>query len=102
MDKVLQANLNGKAVSTDLLLQYMREFRVSLAAISEPHRIPDDPGWVASTDGLAAITWRGSVRNLACAKIAAGVGYCIVSWGALIICSCYFSPRKKDLISFYG
>jgi len=66
MDKIIQVNLNGKAVSTDLLLQNMRELRVSMAAISEPHSIPDDPGWVASTDQMAAITWRGSARNLLC------------------------------------
>jgi len=95
-DKIVQVNLNGQRDSTDLFLQYMREHRVSLAAVSEPHSIPDDPGWAASTDARAAVTWRGSVGNLECAVVTAGIGFCIVSWGAAYICSCYFSPNTTD------
>jgi len=93
--KILQANLNGKAVLTDLLLQCMRELRVSLAVISEPHSIPDDPSWAASADRLAVLTWRGSVRNLDYVIVINGVGFCVVSWGDCYVCSCYFSPRGR-------
>jgi len=90
MDRIVQLNVNKQSRAIDLLLQYVR---VSLAAISEPSRIPDDLGWAASTDGLAAVTWRGSVRNLECALVAAGVGYCVLSWGDAFVCSTYFSPN---------
>jgi len=94
MNKVVQINLNKQSRATDLLLQYMRENNISLAAVSEPSSVPDDPGWAASSDGLAAVTWRGSVRNLECVLVASGEGFCIVSWGEAFICSCYFSPNR--------
>jgi len=56
VNKIVQINLNRQRRSNDLLLQFMRERRVSLAAISEPNSVPDDPEWMASMDGLVLIT----------------------------------------------
>jgi len=55
INRIVQINLNRQRGSNDIL-QFMRERRISLAAISEPNSIPDDPGCTASTDGLALIT----------------------------------------------
>ncbi|XP_050484355.1 uncharacterized protein LOC126870583 [Bombus huntii] len=41
----------------DLFLQTIRENEVALAAVAEPHRIPDSPNWVGDLDGSAGITW---------------------------------------------
>jgi len=72
ISRIVQVNLNRQGGSNDLLLQFMRERHISLAAISEPNLIPDDPGWTASTDGLAAITWRGWEQNMDCSAIMSG------------------------------
>jgi len=93
-NKIVQVNLNRQRGSNDLLLQFMRERRVFLAAISEPNLVPDDPGWMASTDGLALITWRGCEPNMDCAPTLRGEGYCVVRWGEMLVCSCYFSPNR--------
>jgi len=59
-----------------------------------------------STDGLAAVTWRGSVSNLECAPVIAGPGFCVVSWGDIqggasktghLNNSCSFEDRKECL-----
>jgi len=51
MSKIVQINLNRQVGSNDLLLQLMREADISVAVISEPNSIPDDPGWAVSADG---------------------------------------------------
>jgi len=94
MNKIVQVNLNRQVGSNDLILQFMRETDVAVAAISEPNFVPDDPGWIASTDELAAITWRGSVRAVDCLAIARGEGYYVARLGEMYVCSCYFSPNR--------
>jgi len=95
MNKIIQVNLNGQVASNDLLLQFMREEGIAVAAISEPHSVPDDPGWALSLDGTAAITWRGSESSADCRIIASEMGFCAIGWRDLIICSCYFSPNRR-------
>jgi len=97
MDQIVQINLNRQRRSTDLLLQFMRENQIAMAVISEPNSVPDDPGWVGSLDGKATITWRGTVRNMECALVARGEGYCMVSWGDWYICAYYFSPNHANI-----
>jgi len=52
----------------------MRENRISLAALSEPHSVPKDPGWAISTDGFdfnglrvaetsIALDWKVTIRK---------------------------------------
>jgi len=94
MRKLVQVNLNRQRRSNDLFLQFMRERSVALAVVSEPNSVPEDPGWAASTDGLAAITWRWAERNLECSVMARREGFCLVSWAELYVCSCYFSPNQ--------
>jgi len=94
MYKIVQINLNNQGGSNDLLLQFMRERRIALAAISEPNVIPDDPGWTTSLNGRAAITWRGAVNNLECSVVVRCMGFCMISWAGLYVCSCYFLPNR--------
>jgi len=94
MIKIVQINLNRQSGSNDLLLQLMREMDIAVAVISELNFVPDDPGWVTSTDGLAAIMWRGAVRAMNCVAIARGEGYCVARLGEVYVCFCYFSPNR--------
>jgi len=98
MDKIVQINLNGQVGSNDLILQFMREKNVTLAAISEPHSVPDDPGWVLSPDGSTAITWRGSRPAADCSVVVSEMGVCAIRWREIIVCSCYFSPSKNERV----
>jgi len=94
MNKIVQINLNRQIGSNDLLLQLMREVDISVAVISEPNSVPDDPGWAVSTDGLAAVTWRGAARAIDCMAIARGECFCVARLGEVYVCSCYFSPNR--------
>jgi len=85
MNKIVQVNLNRQVGSNDLILQFMRETDVAVAAISEPNFVPDDPGWIASTDELAAITWRGSVRAVDCLAMREGR---VIMWPGWARCTC--------------
>jgi len=87
MDYIVQINLNGQVGSNDLILQLMRKRYIT-------HSVPDDPGWIISPDGSAAITWRGWERAVDCAPVATEMGFCVVRWGEIFVCSCYFSPNQ--------
>ncbi|XP_050493820.1 uncharacterized protein LOC126875139 [Bombus huntii] len=66
----------------DLLLQTIRENEVALAAVAEPHRIPDSPNWVGDLNGSAGITWTAAPGVL----LDRGSGFVAVEWqGAAVV-----------------
>lgn len=94
--KIIQVNLNRSCGAQDLLLQTMREQECSLACVSEPHRVPNNPKWARSKEPIpmAAVTWADDVST-SVSTLKAGDGYVVVAWGKLVIASCYFSPNKS-------
>lgn len=98
MIRLLQANLNNCRAAQDLLMQTEREHRIDISLISEPHRIPSDSTWVASTNGTAAIHW--NVNDLPCTEVLKKQGHFSVAMqrNDLIVMSCYISPNVDDRV----
>lgn len=90
----IQANLNHAGRAQDLFLQSLAERDGGLGIISEPYRVPvDNPNWVSSTDGRAAIVWRGAEKSPPMTLLEAGVGHVAVRWGTIVVVSLYVSPN---------
>ncbi|XP_033361469.1 uncharacterized protein LOC117239760 [Bombus vosnesenskii] len=73
----------------DLLLQTIRENEVTLAAVAEPHRIPDSPNWIGDLDRSAGITWTSASGVL----LDRGSGFVAVVWRGAAVVAVYVSPN---------
>jgi len=107
MTRITQINLNRSKAAQDLLIHNMIGGVSGLAAISEPFGVlRTDPRWFYSSEGRpdAAIFWLGSCDDPPCVPLDRGPGFVAVTWGELIIFSCYSSPNDtlcnfKNLLS---
>lgn len=96
MIRFLQTNLNNCRAAQDLLSQTEREYRIDMTLISEPHRIPNDSTWVASTNGTAGIHWNADGHMSSCLLKKQGRFSVMVQWRDLTVISCYISPNVDD------
>ncbi|XP_033362398.1 uncharacterized protein LOC117240485, partial [Bombus vosnesenskii] len=70
-------------------METIRENEVALAAVAEPHRIPDSPNWVGDLDGSAGITW----TSASCVPLDRGSGFVAVEWLGAAVVAVYVSPN---------
>ncbi|XP_033362390.1 uncharacterized protein LOC117240471 [Bombus vosnesenskii] len=70
-------------------METIRENEVALAAVAEPHRIPDSPNWVGDLDGSAGITWTAGPGVL----LDSGSGFVAVEWQGAAVVAVYVSPN---------
>jgi len=99
MPRILLLNLNHSKQAQDHLMQLMIEHNAGLAAVSEPHHIPLNSGWVhAAEDALrAAILWRKRKGRFSpISTLENGRFYCTVKWNGFVIVSIYVSPRDSS------
>lgn len=92
--QVLQLNLNHSAAAQDACLRFMRDRKISIACLSEPHRIPQNNyQWFGCVGGFAAVCWnpitfKGMVRLYVCRE-----NYVIVIVKNIAVVSIYISPN---------
>nr|XP_033188906.1 uncharacterized protein LOC117156201 [Bombus vancouverensis nearcticus] len=70
-------------------METVRENEVALAAVAEPHRIPDSPNWIGDLDGSAGITW----TSASCVLLDRGNGFVAVEWLGAAVVAVYVSPN---------
>nr|XP_033188909.1 uncharacterized protein LOC117156205 [Bombus vancouverensis nearcticus] len=70
-------------------METIRENEVALAAVAEPHRIPDSPNWIGDLDGSAGITW----TSASCFLLDRGSGFVAVEWLGAAVVAVYVSPN---------
>lgn len=99
MARILQLNVNHSAPSQDNLLHLMEELNAGIAAIAEPHKVPQgNAKWIGSKEKppRAAMVWRkcrGLFAPLQALKN--GTGYCFARWNGIVVGSCYCSPKLR-------
>ncbi|XP_013175638.1 PREDICTED: uncharacterized protein LOC106123778 [Papilio xuthus] len=98
---LLQANINHSARAQDLLFQSMAEWKIHVAVVAEPYRVPSGDEWVGDLDGLVAITSRSIVGSPAFADVVRGRGYVAALVGGILVVGVYFSPNRS-LADFEG
>lgn len=99
MAAFLQINTNRSREAQALALNTMKELEADILSISEPNKVPDQPGWVGSTDGKCALYSQQHVEVL---RTGTGVGFAWVDLETYSVYSCYISPncRFKEFIDF--
>ncbi|XP_067216670.1 uncharacterized protein [Linepithema humile] len=83
-----------KRAAHDLLVQYLTELGIGIAAVSEPYSVPDSPFWHASGSKRAAIYWNGDHLQQGCSLFRRGDNYVAISCGDVKVISCYILPGK--------
>lgn len=101
---IILANVNHSSGAQDLLVQYMAEWRTSLAIVTEPYYVPENSKWWGSIGNppRVAITWGGGDvgDNLPCNLIERTNNWIAIDWGGYLVVGCYCPPRKK--VNFRG
>lgn len=92
MTNFIQINLNRCREAQALLLETAYEKRSNILLISEPHTIPEAPGWYGSQDAKSAIYISESVDPINSGR---GQEFVWVDLEDFRIYSCYFSPNRK-------
>lgn len=75
-----------------MALQTLKEKEADVLCISEPNRIPDQPGWVGSTDGKCAMYIQ---TNLQVMRTGSDIGIAWAELETLGVYSCYISPNCR-------
>lgn len=73
-----------------MALHTMREKGADVLCISEPNNIPDNLGWIGSTDRKCALYFQ---QNLQVMRIGSGEGFAWADLEAQRIYRCYISPN---------
>ncbi|XP_013174885.1 PREDICTED: uncharacterized protein LOC106123199, partial [Papilio xuthus] len=92
---LLQANINHSARAQDLLFQSMAEWKIHVAVVAEPYRVPSGDEWVGDADGLVALTSRSVAGSPAFADVVRGRGYVAALVGDILVVGVYFSPNRS-------
>ncbi|XP_013166408.1 PREDICTED: uncharacterized protein LOC106116895 [Papilio xuthus] len=92
---LLQANINHSARAQDLLFQSMAEWKIHVAVVAEPYRVPSGNEWVGDADGLVALTSRSVAGSPAFADVVRGRGYVAALVGDILVVGVYFSPNRS-------
>lgn len=80
MTIIIQANLNHARQAYDLLSKRMSGIKGGLAVILEPHTVPDDNRWFASSERvpMVALSWQGVASKQICSPITNGPGFAVL------------------------
>ncbi|XP_045541402.1 uncharacterized protein LOC123722879 [Papilio machaon] len=73
----------------------MAEWRIHVAVVAEPYRVPSGDDWVGDTDGLVALTSRSVTGSPAFADVVRGQGYVAALIGDILVVGVYFSPNRS-------
>ena len=93
MTQVVQLNLNHCDTAQQLLYQSAAEWKVDVAILADPYRVPSGNGnWVADKSHTAAIwtTGRYPVQEIVSAS---EEGFVIARVNGVYFCGCYAPPR---------
>lgn len=99
MATFLQINTNRCREAQDLALHTMTEKGADVLCVSEPNRIPSQPGWVGSTDSKCALYLHQDTEVM---RTGAGAGFAWAELRSLRIYSCYITPncQIEDFLDF--
>ncbi|XP_076476110.1 uncharacterized protein LOC143302923 [Bombus vancouverensis nearcticus] len=84
------------------MFQSLTERRIALAAVAEPHSIPDASRGAGYLIGSVAVFWTGITGSPSCSVIERGRCFVAVKWSDLAVVAVYVSPNisRTEYASF--
>lgn len=114
MPKLLQCNIARCWQAQHLLIKQVNEMGAQVCLVSEPIRVPKNPYWFKSNNGLAAVFWSNPRPGDSCRLVHKANNFVAVKFNEYYIISCYLPPslnradvqdtldELRDLISNLG